>query len=269
MKKKHTHIFVLSLLLLLLTSLLFWLDIKSIPSIMGIDLNRLNFDFWGIYVAFIGNLIAGALTLYGVIITIKAQRQEKKDETQRLVMPMLQIGIGEYDYKWKYIQFDFNLTAESKQRTRKDIPNTEEVTLEIKNIGTRELLELHIGNFSSTFFDEGGKYYSLYPILYSNNAIMLNLCLYEKGTYDKDAEEDKFDTLISPISFSCYFKDCLGNWYKQDFSISMMHSITEGIPMNEKALSANIERCQIDSAPIGISEKELPWILSSEKLVQC
>ncbi len=260
---------MLFLLLLFITVFLFWLDIKSIPTIIGIDLNAINFDFWGIYVALIGSLIAGGLTVYGVILTIKAQRQEKKEETQRLVMPLIQIEVGEYDYKWKYIQFDFNLTTESKQRTRNDIPNTEAVTLQLKNVGTRELLELYIGNFSATFFDEGGKYYSLYPIVYSNDTVMLNLYLYEKGSYENDENEERFDTLISPVSFSCYFKDCLGNWYKQDFSISLMHALTKDTPVTDKALNANIERFQIDSSPISVSENELPWILASEKLVQC
>lgn len=267
MKKKCIVAIIFSIVLILLTIILFFIDIKFVPSPIEIDVDQINFPFWSIYFSFVGSIIAGILTFRGVKTTIQAQHEEKEAETKRLVMPAIQIDIGEPDYRWAYIQFDFNLTSEGRCRPRKNIPDTEVVTLRLKNVGVRELLELHIGNFQSSFFDEGGHCYTLSPIMYANGEVMLNLYLYEKGIYDDDCDSQKFDTLISPIFFSCFFKDCLGNWYQQDFSIALIHSLKKDAPIEVKALAASIERCQIMSAPKDVTEKELPWNIAPEKLV--
>lgn len=251
-------------------TVIFWgIDYCNIPSRIGLDIGRFNFGFWSMYTTIIGGVLAGVLTLYGVIETIRAQHLEQKEEAKRLVMPMLKIENGKYDYRWKYIQFDFDLTKESKMRERKDIADTAVVTIEIKNVGSRELCELFVGDIDSTFFNEGGKYYSLCPIIYSGDSMMLNLCLYEKGSYDNDNDPQKFHILGSPMSFSCYYKDCLGNWYKQDFLITFMHSIMPETPIDQRALNISIERIQIGSAPTEVSEKALPWIQNTNKLVYC
>lgn len=184
-------------------------------------------------------------------------------------MPMLKLEKGEYDYRHKYIQFDFTFTEESKNRDRKDIPNTANVTINIKNIGQRELLNLYVGNFEATFFSENNFYYSLYPILYANDTISLNFSFYEKGMYDNDDCEEKYHTLISPMTFNFFYKDCLDNWYVQKFSLSLMHSISENIPIDEKALNIEIERINIETPPHELLYRPLPWECTNAKITIC
>lgn len=230
---------------------------------MGIPVDNFNTISVGAVVSIIASMIGGALTLFGVYLTIEDSKKEKANETKRLVMPMLKIKASEYDYKWKYIQFDFNFTEESKARERKDIPDTEHITINIKNVGKRELCDLYLCDFDSTFFDEGGNAYAMHPIIYSGDSVDINFCLYEKGTYDSDSREDKFHTIISPISFSCLFKDCLGNCYKQRFSITLFHSIEEGVDYNQSALCCSIDRISIDTAPKEICQEVFDSIVNN------
>lgn len=217
----------------------------------------------------IGSVIAGALTLVGVVITILAQREDQKEENKRLVMPMLKITTDEYDYRYSYVPFDANLTEESKSRERKDIEGTKNVTIKVTNVGKRELLELYAGDFHGTFFDEGGYFYHLHPVLYSGDSISLNLAFYEKGIYDNDLDQSCFDPTGSPIDFRFYFKDCLENWYSQEFSLWFFHSITKGVPAEESALSISIERMDIRSAPKLLVGGKLPWEKEDSKIVHC
>lgn len=217
----------------------------------------------------IGSVIAGAVTLLGVLFTILAQREDQKEENKRLVMPMLKISTDEYDYKHKYIQFDTYLTEESKKRKRKNIADTKSLTIKVTNIGQRELLEMYVGDFSGTFFAEGGHYYKLNPVVYSGDAISLNLCFYENGVYDNDQDQGNLGLLISPMECRFYFKDCLGNWYSQDFAIRFFHSITKGVPAEHSALNISIERIEIRSAPELVANETLPWIIDESKIVYC
>lgn len=266
MKKLFRYGYILCACIFAISILIFIFDYMNLFSRWGFSVNELNLSFWTLYATLLGGFISGALTLVGVIVTINENRKEQREEATRLVMPMLKIFPAEYDYKWHYIQFDANLTEESRLRPRKDIPDTAHITFEIKNIGTRELLDFHLCNISSTFFDDNGYHHSLFPIIYSGESYYLNFNFYEKGIYDQDSAEDKFHTLISPISFNCYYKDCLGNWYIQELSISVCHSVTEKTPADQRALNISIERTQILSAPRQIKESDLPWIQEPDKI---
>lgn len=202
-------------------------------------------------VTILGSFIAGTLTLYGVIVTIQENRNDKVKETKDLIKPLLKTTSAKYDYKWKYIQFDFNFTNESRQRERKDISDTAKITLNFKNIGQRELYNFYLCEFESTYFCEGGNSYKLQPIIYSGDSVNINFYVYEKGVYDNDNSDNTFDTLISPVAFVCVFDDCLGNHYKQEFEITLFHNITPNVSPENRALSLSIDRINICSAPRG------------------
>lgn len=236
-------------------------------SYIGIPIENFNEITTGAVVAIIASVVAGVLTLFGVYLTIEDNKKEKDSEAKRLVMPMLKISESKYDYKWKYIQFDFNFTEESKTRERKDIPNTENITINIENVGQRELCDLYLGEFESTYFDEGGCSYMMHPIIYASDSVSINFGLYEKGIYDLDLKEDKFDTLISPISFSCFFKDCLGTYYKQKFTITLFHQLKEGFGLDQKALSSSIDRITSDTSPQEITKDFFESV--AKNAVQC
>lgn len=236
-------------------------------SSIGFPVEKFNDVSVSAVVSIVASVISGSLTLVGVYLTIEDNKKEKLSETKRLIMPMIQITNSKYDYKWKYIQFDFNFTEESKIRKRKDIVDTENITINIKNVGQRELYDFCLGEFKSTFFDEGNQSYSMYPIIYSDDSVNVNFSLYEKGSYDFDLQNDKFSAYVSEISFSCFYKDCLGTCYKQAFTIALLHQITERIPLEQKALNASIERITIDSPPQEISKMIYNDI--RENAVQC
>ena len=257
-----------SIIIICIVSLLLLIaDGWNFFSFIGIAVNNFNGILVGAVVSIIASVVAGSLTLLGVYLTIEDNRREKEFETKRLVMPMLKISSAEYDYKWKYIQFDFNFTEESRGRARKNICETENITLNIENVGQRELKDLYLGEFESTYFDEGGYSYSMHPIIYAGDSVNINLGLHEKGEYDSDSKEDKFDTIISPISFSCFFDDCLGTHYKQRFTITIFHQLQEGLGVEEKALTTSIDRIVIDSAPQQIEKETYDTII--QNAVQC
>lgn len=264
---KNRTIWTSIIIICIVCALILVADGVNFFSFIGIPIRNFNEISVGAVVSIIASVIAGALTLLGVYLTIEENKKEKKSDTKRLVMPMLKIFRSEYDYKWKYIQFDFNFTEESKLRERKDIPDTENITISIQNVGQRELGDLYLGEFDSTFFDEGGCSYAMHPIIYAGDSVNINFCLYEKGTYDSDLREDKFDTLISPISFSCFFKDCLGTCYKQRFTITLFHQLEKGCGLDQKALSSSIDRITIDTSPQEIKKEIFESI--TENAVQC
>ena len=264
---KNKTIWTSIIIICIMCLLLLIADGINFFSFIGIPIGNFNEITVSAAIAIIASVVAGTLTLFGVYLTIEDNKKEKVTETKRLVMPMLKISESKYDYKWKYLQFDFNFTDESKMRERKDIPNTENITINIENVGQRELHDLYLCEFASTFFDEGGCSYMMHPIIYAGDSVNINFGLYERGIYDSDSREDKFDTLISPISFSCLFKDCLGTCYRQTFTITLFHQLKEGFGFDQKALSASIDRITIDTSPQEISKENFESIVKNA--VQC
>ncbi|EFV74602.1 hypothetical protein HMPREF1013_05244 [Bacillus sp. 2_A_57_CT2] len=153
----------------------------------------------------------------------------------------------------------FNLISVLQKRERKDITDTAKITIALENVGLRELYDLYIGDIESTYFKATADYFYTSPIVYCNKFMELNLYFYEKGSYDNDNLESRHHTLISPLIFKCYFRDCYDNWYYQKFSISLMHSITPDVSVDQRALNINFERYEILSQPIEIPEEDLPW----------
>lgn len=81
-------------------------------------------------------------------------------------------------------------TEESWYRERKDIVDTAEVPIAIKNVGYRELYDLYLGDFDSYWFKEQNKnYYYMKPLLYESQSLYLNIMFYEMGRYDNDKFE--------------------------------------------------------------------------------
>jgi len=243
---------------------IFYVDYYNVPTKLGWA-KKMNVSIWleiimtygvTIIVAIIGALV----TIKSVQLSIDLQEERQLEEKKKEVLPLLKLEKGkENDYTYKYLQFDFLFTDESKNRKRKDIPNTANVTIKIKNIGMRELYDFYICNIQSTFFKENNEIHSMYPIVYKDDSVCINLYFYEMGSYDNDKRDDKYNTLISPITFDCYFKDCYENWYYQTLEISLFHQIKKNTSNNDRALEVSISDTKVISAPIEISEKDLPW----------
>lgn len=181
-------------LILVISFLLLVLDIVNLPTKLGFNIKTLNVEIWNIYATLLGS----GLTLYGVLITINSQYESQIEDTKRIVKPMIDVSsVDEYNYKNKYIQFDFIFPKAYPNLPRKNNVDTPNVTISLENIGTRELYNLYIGNFEATYFDDGGYYYQLNPILYSDHQVQLNLVFYEKLVILKNS--------IRKINFICSF----------------------------------------------------------------
>ena len=262
--KIKKNICALIVIVILCTVIILIMDYYNWPShLLGFQMDNFNNTLVASIVTILGSFIAGTLTLYGVIVTIKENRNDKVNETKNLIKPLIKITSAEYDYKWKYIQFDFLFTNESKKRERKDISDTANITLNFKNIGQRELCNFYLCEFKSTYFDEGGNSYKFHPIIYSGDSVNINFFVYEKGSYDKDNCNNMFDTFISPVTFICVFDDCLGNHYKQKFEITLFHNITPKVPLEKSALSISIDRIKICSAPMEIDSAQYKKLIGN------
>lgn len=245
----------------------FYLDYYNIPSKLGWG-KSLDLKIWvsNVFVYGVTILAAGIgafVTIRSVMLSIEEQSKVRTSENKKKALPLLRVSEEkEYDYRYKYIQFSSLLTEESKARERKDIVDTARVTIKIENVGMRELYELWIGDIDNTFFKENNneyQYHNMYPVIYKDDYVCVNLYFYEMGNYDNDNLDSKYHTLISPMSFNCYFRDCYDNWYYQTLQISLMHQVVENCPVNQRALNISVSNAQIISPPIEIEKKDLPW----------
>ena len=269
MKRSFVVFIVFIVFILLITLGVFYLDYYNVPTLKGFNIDNLNSNVWAVFTTFVAALFGGGITLGGVLVTIKENRNDQIEKDRRMVMPMIKMTSAEDDYRYKYIKFDAVLTEESKIRMPKDIINTCRVSLKIENLGSRELLDFHVCNIKSYYFKSHYNMYSLYPIIYSKENEFLNFYFVEKGIYDNDKEVGNVLSSVSEIAFDVYFKDCFGNWYTQGVSIGLLHSLDLNKSMNERALNACIERIKIQSAPMLVSENELPWKDTSADVVIC
>ncbi len=229
-----------------------------------------RYDWLAFIGAAIGGIIGGLFTYIGVKITIEDNKRIHELENQKNVLPLIKLENIEYDYKYKYISFDFLYTEESKKRKAKDIVDTEHISFMIKNVGERELYDLHLADFNSTYFFTECDSFELEPIIYKNDGIGINFNLYEKGKYDNDnLPYDLNDTIISPITFNVYFKDCYNNWYYQTVQINLFHQIIPGKGLKDKALNASIKDFKVLSSPIEILSDGLPWNKKDSKNCIC
>ena len=111
---------MLIIMVILSVTIIFVIDYCNLPSYsLGLQMDNFNETLIGSIVTILGSIISGTLTLYGVIITIKENRNDKVEETKGMIKPLIKITSAKYDYKWKYIQFDFNFTDESKKENGK------------------------------------------------------------------------------------------------------------------------------------------------------
>ena len=243
---------------------IFYIDYYNLPSRVGWAKN-MNASIWlevimTYGVSIIVAIIGAVVTIKSVQLSINLQEKNRLEEKKKEVLPLLKVEEeNNYHYSYKYLQFDFLFTEESKLRERKDIPNTANVTIKISNIGMRELYDFYICNIQSTFFKDNSQNHYMYPIIYKDDGVCINLNFYEMGSYDNDKREDKYHTLISPITFDCYFQDCYKNWYYQTLEVRLFHQISKNIPINDKALEISISDTSVISDPVEMLEEDLPW----------
>lgn len=243
---------------------IFYLDFCNIPSKIG-WINNINSNEWlniifTYTVGILSALIGAYMTIRSVKMSIDEQEKVRKEEEKKKALPLLKINAEkEYDYRYKYMQFSCFFTEESKERKRKDIPDTANVTIKLENVGMRELYDLYIGDIQSSVFKEDNEYHKMHPIIYKDDSICINLSFYEMGNYDKDLSDEKYDTMINFMTFNCYFKDCYNNWYYQTLQVSLMYNLMKDIPIDERALNISVSNTEIISPPIEIKECDLPW----------
>lgn len=259
--KKNKYIYLILPIIIICSIIvgLYILDEMNIPSRYGFFSNS-NSQLWldilyTTLITLFSALLGAYATIKSVEMTIKDQDKSRKEDNRINVLPLLDIVYEDIspDYRHDYFQFDYVFTNNSKQKHRKNISDTAFITFAIKNVGQRELYDLHIANFNSHFFKEFDKEYvhEMNKMIYKDGILPLNFSFYELGSYDDEdnSDYDAYDTLISGISFDCYFKDCFNNWYKQSLSINIFHSIEKDTPLDERALNVSISKASIDSPP--------------------
>ena len=104
MNNMSKKIIVVSAAVILITSILFCIDYYNVFSRIGLNVSLLNLDFWSIYSSIIGGLIGGAITLLGVIITIKDNEQKHLDNERKKFSPWLNYCMVKKDFYNNNIQ---------------------------------------------------------------------------------------------------------------------------------------------------------------------
>lgn len=242
----------------------FYLDFYNVPSKIG-WINNINSNEWlniifTYAVGILSALIGAYMTIRSVKMSIDEQEKVRKEEEKKKALPLLKISaVEQYDYRYKYMQFSCFFTEESKERKRKNISDTANVTIKLENVGMRELYDLYIGDIQSSVFKEDNEYHKMHPIIYKDDYVCINLNFYEMGNYDKDLSDEKYHTMINFMTFNCYFKDCYNNWYYQTLQVSLMYNLKKDVPIKERALNISVSNTEIISPPIEIDERDLPW----------
>lgn len=263
-------IFWIVLIAIFFPIIMYYLDYFDIPSKFGWTNNLKSSEWLNVIFTYVIGLISAMIgafmTIHSVKLTINTQEKSRINDNKKQALPLLKVEPEkEYDYRYKYIQFDCLFTEESKLRIRKDIVDTANVTIKLKNVGMRELYDLYIGDIESSVFKEEKDYYhKISPIIYKDDCLNVNLMFYEMGNYDNDLLEEKYHTMINFMSFNCYFKDCYNNWYYQTLQISLMYNLMKYIPPDKRALNISVSNTEVISPPMDISEEDLPWNNNSE-----
>lgn len=177
-------------------------------------------------------------------------------ENKRKALPLIDVQEGKYDYKNKYILFNFCFTNESERR---EIENPANITVEFINVGLREMYDFYIDEIESKFFKSHGECYYVSPIVYQNKSVNINFKFREPLSLTYSGPENLETTIVSPLIFKCYFKDCYDNWYYQKLSINFMHSYDGQTVANHKGLNVEYQGYEILSKPIEIPKENLPW----------
>lgn len=248
---------------------MYYFDYFDIPSKLGWTSHLVSNEWLNVIfvyaIGLISSIIGAFITIHSVQMTINSQEKNRISDNKKQALPLIKIECEKgYDYRYEYIDFDCLFTNESKLRTRKDIVNTANVTIKLKNVGMRELYDLYVGNIESAIFKQKkDNYHKMCPIIYKDDCFYINLLFYEMGSYDNDLSEEKYHTMINFITFNCYFKDCYNNWYYQRLRISLMYYLQKDIPFDKRALNISVSNTEVVSPPIEILEKDLPWNIDS------
>lgn len=253
MNKTYKQLLVKCFLVIsVIVILVYIIDINDLLSGWGVPVHHLNSDLWAIIIALISSFIAGGLTLLGVKVTLDEQHSQQMEENRKLVMPMLWLEEDTYDERRRNISFDLEPTDENKQE--KNISRSAALSLKITNVGARELRHMHLADFESKDFKAHTKCCDIYPMIYSRDSCVINLCF-----YDSDAVTDKHPPMNSDISFNCYYQDCLDTWYYQTANITLLLSSATDAAPGDPALNISFEKIEIYSEPIEIDRDNLPW----------
>lgn len=239
-------------------TIIFYIDYFNIPSMLGwtstMDSNTWLESIIGYVVTIIGAVIGAFVTICSVKMTIEDQEKVRSEENKKKALPLLKIDLVENSKDInKSIQFDYAFDKESKKNKRK---NSVELKIRIRNVGMRELYDLHVGEFTSRYFSAENEYNYMYPIIYKDDNECIDLVFYEMKEYE---DEEVYTPIISPFIFNCYFRDCYDNWYYQKFEFSIFHQIIKEIEKNRTTLNISIPNIRLISAPMEILEENLPW----------
>lgn len=253
MNKTYKQLLVKCFLVIsVIVILVYIIDINDLLSNWGVPVHHLNSDLWAIIIALISSFIAGGLTLLGVKVTLDEQYSQQMEENRKLVMPMLWLEEDTYDEQRRSISFDREPTNESKPGKNKS--RSAVLSLKITNVGARELRHLHLADFKSKDFKAHTDCCDIYPMIYSRDSCVINLCF-----CDSDAVTDKHSPMSSDISFNCYYQDCLDTWYYQTANITLLHSTAPDAVLKDSVMNISFEKIEICSEPIEIEREKLPW----------
>lgn len=255
---------VLSILLLIVIPIIwFILDVKDIPSKLGVPINSIP-GRWSIilidYFASVAGAITGFIaTAYSVKKTIENQNKSRQEDNAIAALPLIQVGRVDDNHSKKCdtiveCKYDAVKDLENKTYTTGAVMFEPNAKLSLKNVGQREMYNLRAKCIDYGNFIESDTEIDLLPIIYKDEEKIIGLNIRSavaKKYYNSEIEylpESKYS--VEKVTIEFIFDDCYGNKYKQLVQANVTYTLGKsGKKVYQIFENASVKDCKVISAP--------------------
>lgn len=267
MKKKNKIIAVVLFVLFLMSIIVF--DVLNIPSrIIGMKREMLELNSWvnlviSSIVAVFAAFIAAYATIKSVSMTIKKQEDDRKEDNRKDVLPMIRIDCLSKQKMTSRKEVCVKQKIDKPLKKLKSFQCNGYIKIPIKNVGLREMYDVHVLFEDSEDFVGSEEEQFLVPILYKDDLVymLISIITFMPKSIDESETEfvDDYHNTVK-LFFSILFTDCFGNKYKQKFSIDIAYDYLRIVSGRDKGLYRDYENASwVDfetlSAPVLIKSK--------------
>ena len=263
--KKITHsktsatgtIMLFILLLIVFPATWFILDQYDVMSKIGIIGEGDDPSEWSVVLlSYIGSVAAAAASYIAVLLSISRQERARQQDNMKAALPLLSpktktctSGRAVQTMDLKY-DIPPNQGQGGGRQVSAKTPSLN--SLEIKNSGMRELYELKIVGVKSDFFETDFQPLELAPVLYKDDAKILNIMFNARG---EDIEEDggpwrlRDNKSFARATIIFSYEDCYKNPYTQEIGIACSYNSEVRRSPREVFEGSIIQECEVISAP--------------------
>ena len=199
------------------------LDIANIPSKFGISSIELN-PWTNLAITSIFVIFSAVITIRSVLLSIKNQENQRKEDNEKAVLPMGKIDKPDnIKIRREEESITSVISRYDKAGKTEKIESFKPILFEFKNVGKREMYDISIQYQENDYFHESD-IQSLAPVVYAGDSIIVSTeittkrPIIERNSTVADIGGSIVKS-VSPIIMNIYYLDCYKNKYRQQFQI--------------------------------------------------